>query len=587
MNSPSSSAGWFHWAVIAALAMLLSLSMSAKFLAGARARGWQGDVEFRQATVQSVTVNSLSSDSREIFAAWTLEGAPGAHGTALLEIDYDQPLPRQIPVAFNSETNRWYARDDIGTDRGNILLDLSFAVIALVVAVCSTVMALVRRAASDAPASTVIDRDALASIAREEQRSRAFLAFRAASALLFYLGLHVVSLAILSLAAGGVWLMVAAGRFNLAIVAACCVAVFAVGRVYLSFSEADRSEIAGPRLQRDQHPALFAELDALAARCNTAAPDEVVLEDSHSAAVIEEPRWLGFFAGKRTLILGLSLLRNSSVSELRAVIAHELGHFVGSDTRFGAVLYAIRSKAIALVRSIHETQKHVQSINVAKPYLWYLEVFLFVTHKLSRTQELLADKLSVAIAGRDPHINELKKSAKFIVAADAFWRDRVVPIINAGMLPSDLDRYEAAFVAQATDTESERAIERMLLAAPTRPFDTHPSLAERIAFAEMLESPAVERDDRPAIALVNEALAARAIAEARHAIIESRVGAKLESVTMEQAVAKMNAASPAADSDAPQPTTDHESPDNSASIARAHPRGVAPGILPRTSNPSS
>ncbi|MFO0561711.1 MAG: M48 family metallopeptidase [Polyangiales bacterium] len=544
MNSPSPSHGWLRWALIAALAMLLSLSMSAKFFSGARARGWLGGVEFRQATVQSVVVSSLSSNHRQIFAEWTLEAAPGAHGTATLEVDYDQPFPRQIPVAFDRETSRWYARDDLGTDRGNILLDLSFAVLALVVACGSTVMALVRRAASNTPASATIDRDALASIAREEQRSRAFLAFRACAALAFYLGLHLVSLAILALAAGVLWLMVEAGRFNLALVAACCVAVFAVGRVYLSFSQAERSEIAGPRLRRDQHPALFAELDALAARCNTTAPDEVVLEDSHNAAVIEDSRWLGFFPGKRTLILGLSLLRTTSVSELRAVIAHELGHFVGSDTRFGAILYAIRSKAIALVHSIHETQKHVQSINVAKPYLWYLEVFLFVTHKLSRTQELLADKLSVAIAGREPHINELKKSAKSVVAADAFWRDRVVPIINAGMLPSDLDRQEAEFVAQPTDAESERAIEQMLLAAPTRPFDTHPSLAERIAFAEMLESPAVDRDDRLALSLVNEALAERAVADARHALIESRVGAKLESVTMEQAIARMNAIAP-------------------------------------------
>lgn len=542
MNAPSISTGWRRWVLVAAIALWVSLSMSAKALSGAHARGWRGAVTFRQATVDSVQVMAVERNDRRIAVEWTLEGELGAHGTAFIELDDDDPIPRRIPVAFDPNRRRWYARDAIGTDKGSVLLDFSVAGIALGIATWAAIMATIRRAANKASTRANVDRDALASVVGEQQGSPLFLAIRISAALALYLGLHFVSLAMLALAGGLMWLMVQAGRFNLALVGVSCVVVFAVGRVYLTFASAQPGAIAGPRLLRDEHPAFFAELDALAARCNTAAPDEVILEDSHNAAVIEDSRWLGLVSGKRTLILGLSLLRTTSVSELRAVIAHEFGHFVGGDTRLGAVLFAIRSKAIDLVRSITETQKQAQTLDVSKPYLWYLELFLFVTRSLSRTQELLADKLSVAVAGRDPHINELKKSAKNIIASNQFWHAHVVPVINAGMLPSDLDRQEAAFAEQPADAATQHAIERAMLSAPSNPFDTHPSLAERIAFAEMLDSPAVAQDDRPALSLFDEARAERAVAEARHALIEARVGASLESVTMEQALARMSTA---------------------------------------------
>lgn len=46
---------------------------------------------------------------------------------------------------------------------------------------------------------------------------------------------------------------------------------------------------------------------------------------------------------KRVMGLGLPLLNALTVSELRAVLAHEFGHFVGGDTSLGKWIHKTRS----------------------------------------------------------------------------------------------------------------------------------------------------------------------------------------------------------------------------------------------------
>lgn len=85
----------------------------------------------------------------------------------------------------------------------------------------------------------------------------------------------------------------------------------------------------GVDVTRDQHPDLWAEVDRLAASAQTEPPARIVIVPEVNAAVTE-------VAGSREMLIGLPLLATFTVGQLRAVLAHELGHYAGGDTAAAA-----------------------------------------------------------------------------------------------------------------------------------------------------------------------------------------------------------------------------------------------------------
>src|SRR5262245_41315408 len=94
------------------------------------------------------------------------------------------------------------------------------------------------------------------------------------------------------------------------------------------------------------------------------------------------------FGSRRVMGLGLSLLQVLSVSQLRAVVAHEFGHFHGGDTKLGPWIYKTRAAIGRTIEGLAECSSLLQ-----KPFLWYGKAFLRMTHAVSRRQEFTADAL--------------------------------------------------------------------------------------------------------------------------------------------------------------------------------------------------
>jgi Zn-dependent protease with chaperone function len=513
------------------MALFVLCISSLKLSDTARNRGWFSSSPPRMARIESTQIVLSGGDPR-LSVTWVLPGE-GARGAAALEFDQRAPLPTSTPVIFEPSAGRWIATEEIGHSRGDAMLDVLFVAIELVVVLWALMMIYVRESTARAPTVAVIDRAALAAVAKQPRARWALV--RATIAIGFYLGLHMLSLAIVSLSALMLWGMVRVGRFNVAAVGMSCVAVYAVARVYLSFARTGEEDAEpGARITREEHPAFFAELESVAAQCRSRVPDAVYLMDGRNAAVSEAPRLLGLLPGKRTLLLGASLVYDSTVSELRAVLAHEFGHFVGGDTRIGGLVYAVRRRAMLLIEALRKSNSGGWAENVSLPYELYLEVFFFVTRKLSRTQELLADKLSIAVAGREAHVSELKKSAVSFVVANDFWAVEVAPLLEAGVIPRDIERGEVEFERRGLDAYAQQRVEARLFAMPTDPFDTHPSLAERIAFAEAVEDAAVARDDRPALSLFDADRCLDAVSALRKRSLEQALGRELSELRFDE-----------------------------------------------------
>jgi heat shock protein HtpX len=142
----------------------------------------------------------------------------------------------------------------------------------------------------------------------------------------------------------------------------------------------------GVRITRESQPRLVALVEDEAAAAGEPPPDEIYVTFEVNAAVTEAGR------GRRVLIVGLLLLHLVSERGLRSVIAHELGHYAGGDTRLGSWLFRTRAACNVARRSRvgfpgpeGETPNLLSLVRL--PSLWYGLAFLRITNAISRRQE--------------------------------------------------------------------------------------------------------------------------------------------------------------------------------------------------------
>jgi heat shock protein HtpX len=327
-------------------------------------------------------------------------------------------------------------------------------------------------------------------------RAGSSIAGRAALALALMVGFYGLALAI---ASGLAWIPYAewqyAHRFQPKI------ALFCLGGAFLILKSIvprpDHFEPPGPRLIAGKQPRLFAELLRIATATGQAPPSEVYLVPDVNAWVSQRGGLMGL-GSRRVMGLGLPLLQVLSISELRAVLAHEFGHYHGGDVKVGPWIYKTRE---ALVRTLQNLAGH--SGVLTKPFDLYARLFFRVSHAVSRHQELLADALAARVAGGAALSAGLKAVHGASLAFGSYWTQEVSPLLSAGFLPP-LAAGFASLVEQPTVTARLRElVDEEARTGKRDPYDTHPSLQERLAALSRLPAGAATRDDARAITLVD------------------------------------------------------------------------------------
>jgi Zn-dependent protease with chaperone function len=263
--------------------------------------------------------------------------------------------------------------------------------------------------------------------------------------------------------------------------------VFVVGR------RKDGDQPGVPVTPRDE-PELWRTVTELAARVQTRVPDEIRLVPEVNAAVSEDTRLLGLIPGKRHMYVGIPLMLTLSADELRAVLCHELGHYSGAHTRLGGITYRGRT---SLIRTIDRLRQHAV---IRAVFLLYAKVYLRVSQAVSRRQELEADAAAVTIAGRRPMGDALRKVRASAAAWDFYLNTHMQMIGPAKARPADLF---AGFYTLFHEPSMGSELAKVVNSPEERsPYDSHPSLAERLAAIERLPEPSVRPDPRPALALL-------------------------------------------------------------------------------------
>jgi heat shock protein HtpX len=272
----------------------------------------------------------------------------------------------------------------------------------------------------------------------------------------------------------------------------------------------EKFEVPGLRLEPSAHPRLFAELNAIAISLNEPLPREVYLVGQVNAFVADRGGIMGF-GSRRVMGIGLPLLSSLTVSEMRAVLAHEFAHYYSGDTRMGPWVYKTQSAMIRAFRNIGSLREFgriaaLQFMNMVATFILksYFIFFLRVINFVSRNKEYRADELACLVAGAEPLVKGLRKIHGAAMAWGPYWNSEVVPVLNQGCMPAIAEGFSRFLAAPQIELQVTKGIEREIAEGKTEPYDTHPPLRDRITAIEKLEAEPGENDQELAMTLLEE-----------------------------------------------------------------------------------
>ncbi|MEV0380265.1 M48 family metallopeptidase [Nonomuraea sp. NPDC050643] len=271
----------------------------------------------------------------------------------------------------------------------------------------------------------------------------------------------------------------------------------ALVRALITVSRRRDGEQPGVPVGREHEPMLWQTVEELAQRVRTAPPDEIRLVAEVNAAVSEDTRFLGLKATRRRMFIGLPLLQTLTVDEMRAVLGHELGHYSGAHTRLGAPVYRGRVSLIATVQGLRN-HPFIQRL-----FTWYAKLYLRVSQGVSRKQELEADQFAVAIGGRQAMGGALRKIHSTALGWELYVNNYLSLTGVGGARPATVF---GGFHALMSDPERQAELAKLgEQPEEVSPYDSHPSLAERLAAIEHLPEPEHVPDPRSALTLLLDA----------------------------------------------------------------------------------
>jgi len=237
---------------------------------------------------------------------------------------------------------------------------------------------------------------------------------------------------------------------------------------------------AGYEITHTDCPELFNQLDELSKKLKSLKIHRVILDDQMNAAIDQYPR-LGILGlQENTLLLGVQLLMIQSEEEMRAILAHEMGHLSANNGRFSGWIYRNRYSW----RKIHIALKEQNSFPsrlLLKFFDWYVPKFDALSFPLARRHEyesdsIAADLTSPATAARALVNYTVLSSWVHKKYWDVFYA-------QAGTMPHPPHGPLAGFrrfVQSRLDREAMIENLREAMSDTTEYNDTHPCLKDRL-----------------------------------------------------------------------------------------------------------
>jgi Zn-dependent protease with chaperone function len=256
-------------------------------------------------------------------------------------------------------------------------------------------------------------------------KRQVFIVF--AGLLLFW----IVYFALVAATVWGIYLLYAFPPFGDAIMIN--IGILATGAMFLIFmlkflfkksGDDDKSMI---EITEQEHPNLFAFLRVLSKDIGTSFPGKVYVNHEINARVFyQNPLLSLFLPTNKNLLIGLGLVNSLNLTELKAVIAHEFGHFSQGSMRLGSYVYMANRIIYDMVYSRDSWDLWLDRWRTSDfrlaffawlltPFVWLVRMLLHGLYRglnllqssLSRQMEFHADRVAVYAAGSSSIVHAL------------------------------------------------------------------------------------------------------------------------------------------------------------------------------------
>jgi Zn-dependent protease with chaperone function len=182
-------------------------------------------------------------------------------------------------------------------------------------------------------------------------------------------------------------------------------------------------------ITESEQPRLFAFIRQLAQETHTPFPKKIFLSPDVNACVFYNSSfWSMFLPVRKNLEIGLGLVNSINISEFKAVIAHEFGHFSQSSMKLGSFTYNVNR---VIYNMLYENKDYTAFLQTWGTIHNYLRLFAVITVKiaagiqwilrgmyqfinksylgLSREMEFHADAVAASVSGGNNLVSALSR----------------------------------------------------------------------------------------------------------------------------------------------------------------------------------
>lgn len=182
-------------------------------------------------------------------------------------------------------------------------------------------------------------------------------------------------------------------------------------------------------VKESDQPRLFAFIRELTQQTNTQFPKKIFISPDVNACVFYNSSfWSMFLPVRKNLEIGLGLVNAINISEFKAVMAHEFGHFSQRSMKLGSFTYNVNR---VIYNMLYENNSYTSFLNswgnihgllsilalitikIAQGIQWVLRGMYKLINKsymsLSREMEFHADAIAASVAGGNNIISGLSR----------------------------------------------------------------------------------------------------------------------------------------------------------------------------------
>ncbi len=298
--------------------------------------------------------------------------------------------------------------------------------------------------------------------------------------------------------------------------------LFFMVKFVFSRHRVDRSHLH--EVTRAQEPALFALIEDVVQEVETTSPKKVYLSaDTNASVFYDSSFWSMFLPIRKNLQIGLGLMNTLSRQELKAVLAHEFGHFSQRSMKVGSYVYNVNQVIFNMLYDNDRMDKMMETwanthvifavvtwvaAVVIRLIQGVLRLLYSIVNKaylaLSRSMEFHADEIAAHVTGFEPlkyALLRLQLADHSFQSAIGFYDGRVQQNQKSDNIYRDQEfvlgflahQYSIPMVAglpQLTEAELGRFRKSKLVVIDQ--WASHPSTEERI---RCLEQTGLARQD--------------------------------------------------------------------------------------------